>query len=242
MSKVVTTTLLPDVAGGTVTLGGTGDSVVATGNDIRTNVLQDAGGNAVFTSNGSGVMSGMNSAFAGALNLLSTQTASNAASVSFTTGIDSTYDVYIFKFVDVNPASDGAEFQWQANAVGASGFNETITSTYYLARHTEDGNTTTGPAYDPGNDQDQGTAYQYIAQGVGSEADESAVGELFLFNPSSTTYVKQFYSTSAMTQSGTQAAHDFSGGYINTTAAIDEISFKFSTGNLDAVIKMYGLG
>ena len=98
MSKIVTTTVLPDVAGGSVTLGGTGDSVVATGNDIRTNALQDAGGNAVFTSDGSGVLSGMNSAFSGALNLLSTQTASGAASVEFTSGIDSTYDVYCFKF------------------------------------------------------------------------------------------------------------------------------------------------
>ena len=60
MSKVVTTTVLPDVAGGSVTLGGTGDSVVATGNDIRTNIMQDAGGNAVFTSDGSGNLSGTN--------------------------------------------------------------------------------------------------------------------------------------------------------------------------------------
>ena len=31
--------------------------------------------------------------------LLSTQTASASASISFTTGIDSTYDEYVFKFI-----------------------------------------------------------------------------------------------------------------------------------------------
>jgi hypothetical protein len=243
MSKVYADAITTTEASQDLILGGSGDNVIVTaGATLKTNTVKDSGGNTLWTSDGSGTLSSLNSAFASTnMVLLSTQTASNAASVSFTSGIDSTYKRYIFKFYDVNPVSDGAEFQWQVNAVGGSGFNETITSTYFLVRHTEnDSSTLLG--YDPGNDQDQGTAYQYIAQGVGSTADESAAGELFLFNPSSTTYVKQFYSTSVMTQSGTQAANDFAGGYINTTAAIDEISFKFSTGNLDAVIKMYGVG
>ena len=175
------------------------------------------------------------------MTLITTNTSSGAASSDFTSGIDSTYKLYIFKFYGVNPVSDGAEFQWQANVAGQSGFNETITSTYWLARHTEDDSSTTGPAYDTGNDQAEGTGYQYAAQGVGSAADESAAGELFLFNPSSTTYVTNFYSVSSMSQSGTQAAQDFAAGYINVTGAIDEISFKMSTGNMDAVIKMYGV-
>jgi hypothetical protein len=173
--------------------------------------------------------------------LISTHTASDAASVDITSGIDSTYDEYMFVFTDINPATNATYWEVQFNAVGGSGFNETITSTYFLARNMENDSGTTFN-YDPGNDQAQGTGYQYIAQGVGSAADESANGELFLFNPSSTTYVKQFYSTSVMSQSSTQAANDFAGGYINTTAAIDEISFKFSTGNMDGIIKMYGLG
>ena len=102
MSKVVTTTVLPDVAGGSVTLGGASDSVVVTGNDIRANVLQDAGGNAVLTSDGSGVLSGMNSGFGGALNLILSQTASNSASISFTTQLTSTYDIYVFKFINIS--------------------------------------------------------------------------------------------------------------------------------------------
>jgi hypothetical protein len=240
MSKVVTTTLLPDVAGGTVTLGGTGDSVVVTGNDIRTNALQDAGGNAVFTSNGSGTMSGMNSAFGGALNLIQSQTASNSASVSFTSGIDSTYDVYIFKFIDINPATDSVRFTFQANASGGSGFNETITSTFFYTYQNESGSTTT-LGYVGGYDQAQDTVYQPITGSVGNSADECAVGSLHLFVPSSTTYVKHFYSTSNCYDPGNYTVNSNVAGYINTTSAIDEISFKMSSGNFDGIIKMYGL-
>jgi hypothetical protein len=46
----------------------------------------------------------------GTLVLLSTQTASASANISFTTGIDSTYDEYIFKFINIHPAVDGAQF------------------------------------------------------------------------------------------------------------------------------------
>ena len=46
----------------------------------------------------------------GALTLLSTQTASSSASISFTSGLDSTYDSYIFKIINVHPETDGQIF------------------------------------------------------------------------------------------------------------------------------------
>ena len=60
--------------------------------------------------------------------LLSTTTASNAASVSITSGIDSTYGEYIFKFYNMNPANDNVLFAVQFNASGGSNYDETITS------------------------------------------------------------------------------------------------------------------
>jgi hypothetical protein len=242
MSKVVTTTLLPDVAGGSVTLGGTGDSVVVTGNDIRTNVLQDAGGNAVFTSDGSGVLSGMNSAFAGALNLIQSQTASNSASISFTSGLDSTYDVYIFKYYDVNPATDGAKFQFQGSIDSGSNYNVAMTTTFFRANHLEDDSSTAASlSYSTGMDQGNGTAYQTLAQDMGNDADASAAGELFLFNPSNTTYVKHWYSKTQFYYYSSGAYCHFAGGYFNDTNDIDAVSFKMDSGNMDAVIKMYGI-
>ena len=164
----------------------------------------------------------------------------DVASVDFTSGIDSTYKLYIFKFYDCNPATDGTHFTFQANAAGGSGFNETMTTTFFEAWHTES-DSSSGLGYHASYDLAQGTAYQTINYGIANYADSSVAGELYLFNPSNTTYVKHFYSSS----NGMVAAvsvNTFAGGYINTTSAIDEISFKFSSGNMDGVIKMYGVG
>jgi len=176
-----------------------------------------------------------------AMTLITTNTSSDAATSDFTTGIDSTYKLYIFKFYDVNPVTDGAEFTFQCNATDSTSYDETMTTTYFRAYHDE-GDTTGVLIYNGALDQAQGTAFQTLSQDVGNGADESCVGELYLFNPSNTTYVKHFYSTFNAHQSGDYTMETFVAGYINTTTAIDDIQFKMSTGNMDAVIKMYGVG
>ena len=176
------------------------------------------------------------------LTLISSATASSSASISFTSGIDSTYDEYQFWCVDIHPASANVPFAFQVNASGQSGFNETITSSYVSVDHTESG-TQGGPQYEPNDDQSQGTAYQRIARAVGNDNDACAAGVLHLFSPSNTTYVKQFYSRFDEYFSGSARIIDnFVGGYINTTAAITQIDFKFSSGNIDTGnIYMFGV-
>ncbi|MDP7638040.1 MAG: hypothetical protein QF577_10910, partial [Phycisphaerae bacterium] len=116
MSKVYTDTVTSTEASQDLTLGGSGDNVIVTaGATLKTNTVKDSGGNTLWTSDGSGNLSSVNAAMKGNMVLLSTQTASNAASVSFTSGIDSTYKLYIFKFYDVNPATDNTDFQFQVN-------------------------------------------------------------------------------------------------------------------------------
>jgi hypothetical protein len=176
-----------------------------------------------------------------AMTLITTNTSSNAASSSFTSSIDSTYKLYIFKFYDVNPATDDVDFSFQANASDATGYNETITSTWFRAYHQEDDGGTPAVAYHTGSDQAQGTAYQKITNN-GNGADESISGELHLFNPSNTTYVKHFYYRSNSYNADNVSIDAFGAGYFNTTTAIDDIQFKMSSGNMDAVIKMYGVG
>jgi len=177
-----------------------------------------------------------------AMTLITTNTSSNAASSSFTSSIDSTYKLYIFKFYDVNPATDNAQLTFQGNASDATGYNETITSTFFEAAHAEN-DSATAFTYFGTYDQAQGTAFQQVSFKIGNAGDESAAGELFLFNPSNTTYVKHFYSRSnAYSDGGTSSVDAYAAGYFNTTTAIDDIQFKMSSGNMDAVIKMYGVG
>ena len=186
----------------------------------------------------------------GALVHIKTLTASSSATLSFVDGTDSvvldnTYPIYKFEFIDIHP-SEVAQFAFQGNAAGGSGFNETITSTVFQSFHRED-NSSTALGYRTGDDQAQATGFQIITNNVGDDADQSCAGTLHLFNPSSTTFVKHFLSTIQVYRSTGSSAEassvqHFSAGYFNTTSAIDEIQFKMSGGDIDAgKIKLYGI-
>ena len=180
----------------------------------------------------------------GNLVFISKQTASSSSSVSFTSGIDSTYKEYIFYFNNIHAASDSAIFTFQANASGGSGFNETITSTMFRAFHLES-DSASGLGYQTGGDQAQGTSYnQVFFDGISGGDDSSGSGMLHLFDPSNTTFVKHFIANTVhMNPTGAEGPiHSFAAGYFNTTSAIDEINFKFSSGNIDAgEITLFGV-
>ena len=177
----------------------------------------------------------------GTLILLSTQTASASANISFTTGLDSTYDEYVFKFINIHPATDEVSFTFNGSTDGGSSYNVTKTTSYFRPYHDE-ADTTAILAYNTATDIAQGTGYQIIGTVIGNDNDQSCSGYLHLFNPSSTTYVKHFLSTL-----NSYTYHDFSvtpyvGGYFNTASAINAVDFKFDSGNIDdGIIKMYGL-
>jgi len=180
----------------------------------------------------------------GSLVPIKTLTASSSATLSFVDGsdgvvLDSTYPIYKFSFINMHPASNDIPFQFQVNASGQTGFNETITSTAFDAYHAENGSAS-ALRYLTGSDQAQGTGYQNLSTATNGN-DESQSGFLHLFNPSSTTFVKHFMSRFQDTHSS-YSTDQYVAGYINTTSAIDEVSFKYSTGNIDSGdIILFGL-
>ena len=171
--------------------------------------------------------------------LISTHTASDSSSIDITSGIDSTYDEYMFVFTDIGPSEDGPIFSFQANVAGQSGFNETVTDTVFRSYHTE--SDTGAVSYKTDHDQAQGTAAIKLTGAIGSGSDESAAGILHLFSPSSTTYVTHFYSRLNHYGASDYTADYFVAGYFNVTGAIDEVTFKMESGNFDGVIQMYGI-
>ena len=175
------------------------------------------------------------------MTLITTNTSSGAASSSFTSSIDSTYKLYIFKMIDINPETDGVRWGFQANASSQSGYNETITSTSFYGSHKED-DSGASIQYVTGNDQSQGTAVQRLFEYMGNGGDESGSGTLWLFNPSNTTYVKHFYATTNNYSANDFSLNNYVAGYINVTAAITNIQFKAESDAFDGTIKMYGLG
>ena len=178
----------------------------------------------------------------GSMNLISTQTASSSSTISFTSGIDSTYDEYVFKFYNMHPATDDKNFQFQGSTNGGSSYGVTITSTVFRAGHNEDDSTPTF-GYFTADDLAQSTSYQRLDAGrTGNDSDSGLVGTLQLFSPSSTTFVKHFIYNGNTHKSNNQSMEAFVAGYFNTTSAINAINFQFASGNIDSgVIKLYGV-
>ena len=176
----------------------------------------------------------------GAMNLITTNTiSSGVSSSSFTSSIDSTYDTYIFKFINIHPATNSQHFQVNFRD-GSSAFDATKTTTAFYAYQDEAGSST-DLTYLTGLDLAQSTAYQSICGTVGNGNDESLAGVLYLFDPSNTTFVKHFIADTVST-SDSYAYRRLHAGYGNTTSAINAVQFSQSTGNIDSgVIKMYGL-
>ena len=195
----------------------------------------------------------------GALVHIKTLTASSSATLSFVHGadnvvLDSTYPIYKFEFINIHPATDATKFEFNGSDDDSSHSYDVVkTSTSFSTYHHE--SAPGGPhgnavlAYNSGHDLAQGTGFQYVTGpgDSGADADQSQNGTLFLYNPSSTTFVKHFMVN--MQSSGAGAGNSagasdqtLTAGYFNTTADITAIQFRQSSGNLDSgKIKLYGI-
>jgi len=176
----------------------------------------------------------------GSMTLLQTQTASSSATIDFTSNIDSTYDSYVFKFINIHPATDNAEFTVGFRD-GGTDYDAVKTTTQFLSEHNE-ADSSASVFYSAGQDLAQSTSFQPLSIDVGNGNDECASGTLTLFSPSSTTFVKHFICISNVYQGSNISQNGFCAGYCNTTTAIDAVQFKMSSGNIDSgVIKLYGI-
>ena len=169
--------------------------------------------------------------------LVSSATASGSATIDFTLG---DYKEYQFYFVNMHTSNDSGRFQFQGNAVGGSGFDETMISTYFHAQHNQQGSFTRLDYRTPNDNV--GTGFINFTEGGNTGSSRSNSSYLHLFNPSSTTFVKHFIGVTSNAQSDDYCTTSYIAGYFNTTSAIDEIQFKMSAGNIDeGTILMYGI-
>ena len=176
---------------------------------------------------------------------IKTLTASSSADLSFVNGtsdvvLDSTYPIYLFKLINIHPASSSKMNVFFRD--GGTNFDATVTSSNFSAYHAEDGSATS-LYYETDSDVAQGSTVPLIRNLGGDQADSSGVVTMYLFNPSSTTFVKHFITTDSYVYGSSYGAFsDRKAGYINTTTAIDGVKFQMASGNIDAgTIKLYGL-
>ena len=175
--------------------------------------------------------------------LLKKVTASSGdANITFDSSfITSDFKEYIFTFISMHPASDNVFLSFNASADNGSNYNVTKTTTFWRAQNKED-DSSGSVAYDDGSDSAQQTGFQVLENGNSSDNDHASSGYLHLYNPSSTTFQKLYYSRMSSTSAGDFNIHSNTGGAFNSTSAINNVRFQFSSGNIDSgTIKLYGV-
>ena len=206
------------------------------------NLTPTASKTVVFNSNNNGIEAGD---VGGSMVLISELTASSSATLSFTSGIDSTYKEYIFKFIDIHPSStdvNGESFKFNFSIDGVSNYNVAKTSTFFYALNTEaDSNYF---SYYNGGDLGNSTGDQIVTSELGGDNDQSVAGFLHLFNPSDTVGVKHFIAqfNEARASDGSEA--NYLSGYANTTSAINAVQFSMTRSGetiQSGSIKLYGI-
>ena len=155
--------------------------------------------------------------------------------------ITNSFKEYIFTFISMHPANDNVFLQFNASADNGSNYNVTKTTTFWRAQNNE-ADDSNALGYVDGSDNAQQTGYQNLEDGNSSDNDHASSGYLHLFNPSSTTFQKLYYSRMSSTSAGNFNIHSNTGGAFNSTSAINNVRFQFSSGNIDSgTIKLYGV-
>ncbi len=181
----------------------------------------------------------------GSMVFLSKQTASSSATLSFvhgSGGVDfSTYKEYLFTFNNMHPEEDNRNFGFTMSIDGGSNYNVAKTTTFFYSYHDETAGYS-GLTYHTAKDLAQGTGNQMVLVETGNDNDQSASGYLHLFNPSSTTFVKNFIAVGNSYEATNNTQHSFVTGYGNTTSAVNAIRFSMSSGDTDSGdVCLYGI-
>ena len=180
----------------------------------------------------------------GSMILIKTLTASSDSALNFVNGtsdvvLDSTYPIYKFVYTSIHSEEDDRQFQVGFRD-GGSNYDATKTTTYFYSYHDE-GGTSTGLTYYTTGDLAQSTSAQPLSYSSGNGNDESLSGELTIYNPSSTTFVKHFIANNNVYHKSNFSQERFVAGYGNNTSAVDAIKFEMDSGAFDGKIKLYGI-
>ena len=249
MAKLRATNIDPKT-GTNLTLGATGDSVTFASTEVRANTVKDAGGNNLFTSDGSGTLSNVNSALSGGgwTKLASYTIAAGTSMFSITSGIDTTYSEYIFiindflgpsgtnTYAGINFTSDGGTTMLSKTSFfgkggfaqsGAGGSISTLTSTTYSLK--------------------ANTAYQPLSDTpINFTGTNTASWKIHLYGNNETTYYKFYKVTGTYMQNAASGSQWFEfaeiAGRINATTTINSFHLQTESNNMrNGIVDMYGV-
>ena len=156
--------------------------------------------------------------------------------------LDSTYPIYCFQLINIHPETNNVRLMMNgSDDTSSHAYDITKISTYFRAYHLED-DSGQAVAYDADRDSAQASGVQQISMPASNDADANINGHMYLFSPSSTTFIKHFLIRINTSASSPNTADSVIGGYFNTTAAITAIQFSFSSDEIQGgKIKLFGI-
>ena len=202
-----------------------------------------------FVSNGTTILdAGAFSASLGAMTFIKNVTVSGASNATILHGtssvvFDSTYPVYVIKYINVM-SNAGQNIAMNFTTDGTN-YNVNITATPFVAEHSEDDTSVARLAYSTGYDQAQGTdqvVFNINKGGLQNDSDASASGEIYIYNPSSTTFMKHFVSRANSMSEYPGSTDNYVAGYANTTSAVTGVRFHaVSSNTISGTFLLYGI-
>jgi hypothetical protein len=156
---------------------------------------------------------------------------------------DSTYPIYVIKYINVM-SSAGQNIAMNFTTDGTN-YNVNITASPFVAEHSEDDSSVARLQYSGGYDQAEGTdqvVFNLNKGGLQNDSDASASGEIYIFNPSSTTFMKHFISRANSMSEYPGSTDNYCAGYANTTSAVTGVRFHaVSSNTISGTFLLYGI-
>ncbi len=202
-----------------------------------------------FISNGTTMLdAGAFTASLGAMTFIKNVTVSGASNATILHGsssvvFDSTYPIYVIKYINVM-SSAGQNIAMNFTTDGTN-YNVNITATPFVAEHSEDDSSVARLMYSTGYDVAEGTdqvVFNINKGGLQNDSDASASGEIYIYNPSSTTFMKHFVSRANSMSEYPGSTDNYVAGYANTTSAVTGVRFHAVSGNtISGTFLLYGI-
>ena len=203
-----------------------------------------------FISNGTTILNnGAFEASLGNLVFLSEQTGTNTSSINFSNPFSSTYLIYYFQIIYLRSVN-GQNVRVNFSTDGGSSWTTKTTAPFSLQTAEPGGEApgTRGPQYSGGYDQASSTDDAILGTinkgGLDTGSDSRFSGDLYLFEPTSTTYHKQFMGRGNSYAEYPGSTDCYYNGYVHDSSAINYVRFLSYAGtgtNIDGHIKLYGI-
>lgn len=163
------------------------------------------------------------------LELIATASASNVASVSFATGINSTYEAYLVVVTSAIPSTTNSRLWLRTSTNGGVSYDSGATDYAY----TNNGSNTAGDT--------KIVLSPSALSGVGSTYSGFNI-QIFIHKPSASQYFQCNFSASWIDNGGLYLGGYSGGGMRIAASAVNAIQFLFSAGNIaSGEFKLYGL-